>query len=586
MRTKWKGSFILSLFSLFLAEGVSSSEGVSPEVESVSADILEMLTSELSFRSREVKPGDVEGPPANPAKHQLHSSFDFFSLRNTIIEKMKGNSNDYFNANEQSGATLNITFVANKFSTNIMVGLINENKHSNITWQPRDSKVTYPLVCSDEFGDKLCVVCKKHRCDVSYNYGDTYREPEFKQALELQDVSDSRLYHDIQMRSNVYSGYDSISLIGNEPALRAVVREARSTPFNYLVPAGEYNLTGKAEYGFYEITEVIVVSSERTIDLEFKRIKPGERIDVVNDCIKECPELIFIPTLKFVMGGYKDNEKPHRELKPEPFLISRYEVTVGEFKEFVDDTKYETDAEKKGYCKVQGNIVDDSERDSGFIQSVSSFLKGLNKGDDDKEVKKSTAKRGRRFFEKSNSYWDNPGFEQTENHPVVCVSWNDAQAYLKWLSGKTYRNYRLPTEVEWEYAARATSSTKYSWGDSLPVCDTNAKNGANFDDGKQCGDSGTVNVGSYQKNKLDLYDMHGNVHEWVQDCSQKNERYGDPTTIAVEPKDCLQRIVRGGSWNSPADSLRSAFRGFYNQDTPASNTGFRVVRDAFSASVK
>ena len=264
------------------------------------------------------------------------------------------------------------------------------------------------------------------------------------------------------------------------------------------------------------------------------------------------------------MGGYKDNEKPHRELKPEPFLMSRYEITVGQFREFIEHEKYETDAEKRRFCYINGHLL--KGKDITFLKGLLSFF-GVEKS----------------LVAKSDLYWDNPGFKQTDEHPVVCVSWNDAQAYLKWLSSKTYRDYRLPSEAEWEYATRATSDANYSWGDSLPECDTNAKNGANFDDDDQCGDLGTKEVGSYQENKLGLHDMHGNVSELVQDCKDRYKTK-HTTAMAVELKDCRQRVVRGGSWSSHAEYLRSAKRSWLNHNSAGNYVGFRVVRDAFSTS--
>jgi formylglycine-generating enzyme required for sulfatase activity len=123
--------------------------------------------------------------------------------------------------------------------------------------------------------------------------------------------------------------------------------------------------------------------------------------------------------------------------------------------------------------------------------------------------------------------------------PVINVSWNDAQAYVQWLSERTGRRYRLLTSTEWEIAARAGTTTEYSWSDDPPVCDQNARNGANSSD---CTDDRTRPVGSFRPNGFGLYDVHGNVWEWVQDA------------------DGSLRVRRGGSWSSFPEDLRSAFR--------------------------
>ena len=128
------------------------------------------------------------------------------------------------------------------------------------------------------------------------------------------------------------------------------------------------------------------------------------------------------------------------------------------------------------------------------------------------------------------------------NRPVINVSWNDAQAYVQWLSQRTGQRYRLLTEAEWEHAARAGTTTNFSWGDQDPVCDQNARNGANF---SACTDDRTRPIGSFQPNRFGLSDVHGNVWEWVEDCFDS---------------DCSFRVYRGGSWGNDPRVLRSAIR--------------------------
>lgn len=122
--------------------------------------------------------------------------------------------------------------------------------------------------------------------------------------------------------------------------------------------------------------------------------------------------------------------------------------------------------------------------------------------------------------------WQSPGYEQDDTHPVTCVSWYDAQAYVQWLSMRTGEHYRLLSGEEWRIAARAGTKTKFWWGDQDPVCDQSprTRNGANF---SLCADDRTRPVGSFQPNGYGLYDVHGNVSEWVEDCRAERLFSGD-----------------------------------------------------------
>ncbi|MCY4211598.1 MAG: formylglycine-generating enzyme family protein [Gammaproteobacteria bacterium] len=160
------------------------------------------------------------------------------------------------------------------------------------------------------------------------------------------------------------------------------------------------------------------------------------------------------------------------------------------------------------------------------------------------------------------------------SRPVVNVSWDDAQFFIEWLNSKTDGNYRLPTEAEWEYAARAGTTTKYSWGDDI------GNNQANcYDD--YCGDSWdyTAPVGSFPANPWGLHDMHGNVYEWVQDCWHDNYEGAPTDGSAWTNGHCGPRVMRGGDWFNDAWSLRSANR--VKDDRAASffNIGFRLAQD-------
>ena len=157
--------------------------------------------------------------------------------------------------------------------------------------------------------------------------------------------------------------------------------------------------------------------------------------------------------------------------------------------------------------------------------------------------------------------------------PVINVSWDDAQDYVEWLSAQTGGEYRLPSESEWEYAARAGTTTKYSWGDEIGV---NRANCDNFD----CGDrfEYTAPAGSFRANGFGLHDMHGNVNEWVADC--RNGSYsGAPTDgSAWLHGECGVRVLRGGSWVGNPRYHRAAFRDWVTTVVRNYNVGFRVAR--------
>lgn len=135
------------------------------------------------------------------------------------------------------------------------------------------------------------------------------------------------------------------------------------------------------------------------------------------------------------------------------------------------------------------------------------------------------------------------------------VSWRDAVAYARWLSSQTGKRYRLPTEAEWEYAARAGTTTAYSWGESPGFNLTNCEVC-----GSQWDDEQTAPVGSFKANGWGLYDMHGNAQEWVLDCWNDNYEGAPTDGSAWTLGDCSDRVVRGGAFNFPPNFSRSAFR--------------------------
>ena len=227
------------------------------------------------------------------------------------------------------------------------------------------------------------------------------------------------------------------------------------------------------------------------------------------------PEMVVIPAGRFRMGcvsgkNCRDYEKPVHEVRIASFALSKYEVTFEEYDRFTAAT-------------------------------------GRKRADDEDWG------RGRR--------------------PVINVSWEDAVAYAKWLSDRTGERYRLPSEAEWEYAARAGSTTKYSWGNKK------GRNRANcYSCGSQWDFEKTAPVGSFSPNAWGLHDMHGNVLEWVQDCWNGSYQ-GAPTDGSARASgDCERRVLRGGSWYFLPGYLHAALR--YNGITGERDiySGFRVAR--------
>ncbi|MBF0278971.1 MAG: formylglycine-generating enzyme family protein [SAR324 cluster bacterium] len=254
---------------------------------------------------------------------------------------------------------------------------------------------------------------------------------------------------------------------------------------------------------------------------------------------------------QFEMGNKKghEDEQPVRLVHiTKPFYISDHEVTVLEFAEFVESTGYKTEVEQREGCYFW---------------------------------------TGKKFVQEKDKNWKNPGFSQQDDHPVVCVSWNDTQAFIEW-KNQLHSNYqvRLCREAEWEYAAKGKSETPYFWGDETSkTCEY--ANGGDLEYREKyplflaikCND-GFANTGpvkSFQKNPFGLYDMSGNVLEWVQDWYGKY-----PDGEIDDPKGPFKgsrRVGRGGSWYNSADSLRSTHRVSNLPHVGGSIFGFRLCAD-------
>jgi formylglycine-generating enzyme required for sulfatase activity len=269
----------------------------------------------------------------------------------------------------------------------------------------------------------------------------------------------------------------------------------------------------------------------------------GETKQTFRDCA-DCPVMVIVPAGTFTMGSpsnpsqFKNEQPPHTVTISRQFAIGQYEVTRGQFRKFVTQTAH---------------------------QAARDCLRGSGQGP---------------------GSWEEPGFLQDDSHPVVCVSPPDQRAYLSWLTKVAGAQYRLPTEAEWEYAARAGSTTRYFFGDDAldmilygngADLATHRKYGFttyfNYDDGF----AETAPAGSFMPNNWGLYDVSGNAFEVVADCYQ-GDYVGAPTdgSAWVWP-DCRRYSVRSGGW-SHVSPLRSAGRLWGTYDHSTSTTGFRVVR--------
>lgn len=265
-------------------------------------------------------------------------------------------------------------------------------------------------------------------------------------------------------------------------------------------------------------------------------------------------QMVWVPAGEFVMGSaaleqfIDADERAHRVRISKPFYLGMYEVTVGQFRQFVEATGYQTDAEQNAGQSL------------GFSRSELQFDLGPYT-------------------------WRDPGFPQSDNHPVVLVSWNDAAEFCRWLSRKEKKTYRLPTEAEWEWACRAGTTTRFSSGDEestlLEVANIHTVQPKADDSSLAWGEGFlfTLPVGSFRPNRFGLYDMHGNVQEWCADWYERGYYAQSPRTDPLGPKTGDQRAVRGGSYHVMPWHARSANRSGGTPSYRYHDLGFRVACD-------
>lgn len=276
------------------------------------------------------------------------------------------------------------------------------------------------------------------------------------------------------------------------------------------------------------------------------------------DC-PDCPTMVWLPPGSFVMGSNDgpENERPAHPVRiGYPLAVSSTEVTRAQFAAFAHDTQHETG----GRCEVKSNFGD--------------ALLGKS---DDHDMRAS---------------WVAPGFQQKDNEPVVCIGWETANAYVKWLNQRTGLSYRLLTEAEWEYAARAGSAARWPWGDGTgQQCEY--ANGADLTLRKadnwqrksvvtECTDGylDTAPVASFKPNAFGLYDMVGNVWEWTQDCMHPNYNGAPDDGRAWPNEQKCHYVYRGGDFTSHGAKLQVSRREAGSLHYRNNSIGLRVARTA------
>jgi formylglycine-generating enzyme required for sulfatase activity len=300
-------------------------------------------------------------------------------------------------------------------------------------------------------------------------------------------------------------------------------------------------------FGACALAQVLTPERER-------ELKPK---DSFREC-DVCPEMVVVPAGSFTMGSPSNEPYRERSEGPQhvvrfsrPFAIGKSHVTVGQYGAFVTEIGYKGGSE----CWTIENT-------------------------------REATRKGRS--------WRNPGYPQTESHAASCLSWDDAKAYVAWLSKKARQAYRLPTEAEWEYAARARTqpgpAPRYIFGnDDKAICqygnaaDQTARKAPSLSREDQyfvpCSDGHpyAAPVGSFLPNDFGLYDMVGNVWQWTEDCLHGSYRGAPTDGSAWMSGDCSAHMLRGGAWDDYQMYLRAAMR-YWGYRDDRGIMGFRVAR--------
>ena len=353
-----------------------------------------------------------------------------------------------------------------------------------------------------------------------------------------------------RMRSN----YDKVAAMTGSPDLKAQAWQRFLDGYKEANPYSNEadSLRDQARSGLEEAkqqAQQLADGAER--ERAARKAKPKPAASAARQSFE--PDMVVIPAGSFQMGspsgeaGRYDDEGPQHRVSVESFSMSKTEITRGQFAAFVNDSGHDAG----NSCWVIENGA---------------------------------------WTEKSGANWRNHNFSQDDYHPVVCVNWQDAQAYTQWLSRKTGKAYRLATEAEWEYAARGGADTARPWGDGAAqacrhanVGDRNAKNLPGWKwETHDCDDgyAYTAPVASYTANAFGLHDMIGNAWEWVEDCWHDNYSGAPDDGSSWTSGSCDERVLRGAPWFGGPVGAHSAIRDGAAPSVRVGGFGFRVVSAA------
>ena len=341
-----------------------------------------------------------------------------------------------------------------------------------------------------------------------------------------------------------------IDFSADETLWKTIENSTKLSDFKFYLkehPKGRYSSVAKLKVKKLKETEVAIgiFPDKKPFTRSYN---PG---DTFKDC-DDCPEMVVVPPGTFMMGSPKSekkhdkNEEPrHNVTIPAKFAVGKFEITRAQFAAFVNETGHNVGNKCRAYQNVELEY-------------------------------------------RLNGSFENPVFHQEDTHPVVCVNWDDAKAYVKWLNTKIEGSpYKLLSEAEWEYVARAKSTTAYNFGPrEKDLCKHG--NGADksslklwYWSNKKCKDGYvyTSPVGLFAENNFGVYDMHGNVWEWVEDCWHQNY-HGAPKdgTAWTKGGECSKRVLRGGSFSDSPGMVRSAIRDSGDSVSRMISSGFRVSR--------
>lgn len=336
--------------------------------------------------------------------------------------------------------------------------------------------------------------CKLLNVESRYCFDQGEEQSDLAQTKEVQWVT-------LTVRSNQYQ--DRVSIDGVNYG---------STPLDIMLPVGPHmvNIEKEGYRSFHQELRISGDHSLRAVLRETENLPHSGRVfaDALGGKTK-APEMVVVGSGQYLIG---ENGSTQINIS-NAYSVSATPVTVGQFELFVNTTGYQTDAELKNICTT----VEESQ-----IVPV------------------------------SGSYWRNPGFKQSADYPAVCISQTDAKAYTKWLSRETGYSYRLPSETEWEVAARAGAQAAYWWGNSFGAGQANTGWG-----GTNWSNISTSPVKTFAPNGFGLYDMVGNVWEWTNDS---------------------RGITKGGAWSFSPNQATAFSRLFLAPNTAANYVGFRILR--------